>query len=120
MKERLIELRKKLGLNQEAFGEPLNLTRSTIGHYELGNRIMTDRTIADICRVYNVNEAWLRTGEGEMFATGKSIDAELTALIAELVNTDDDWVKNCIVKFLKLSPQSRAIFKDFLREITET
>lgn len=114
MKERLIELRKKIGLSQEAFGAPINLSRSTITNYELGTRVIPDRTIADICRVYNVNEEWLRSGTGEMFDGGKSIDIELSALIAELINSDDEWLKTCIVKFLKLSPQAREAFKNFL------
>ena len=119
MKERLKQLRKVLGLNQKAFGEPLNISRSTVGNYELGERILTDRTISDICRVYNVNEEWLRNGNGEMFAIGKSLDAELSALVAELISSNDDWVKNCIVKFLKLSPQSKEILRSFINSIAD-
>lgn len=117
MKYRLIELRKSLGLSQKAFGEPLNISRSTIGNYELGERMLTDRTISDICRVYNVNEEWLRYGTGEMLSSGTNLDAELTSLVADLVNSDDEWLKNCIVHFLKLSPQSREVFKTFLSDI---
>lgn len=119
LKERLKILRKSLGLSQKAFGEPLHLTGSGIANYEQGLRTLTDRTISDICRVYNVSETWLRNGEGEMLAEGQSIDAELSALVAELINSDDEWLKNCIVRFLKLSPQSREIFKNFLSELFE-
>lgn len=118
MKDRLIELRKKLKLSQEAFGAPLNLSRSAIANYEQGIRIITDRTISDICRVYNVNETWLRTGDGEMLNDGSDLDAELSALVAELIKSDDEWLKNCVVKFLKLSPQSKEAFKNFLQDIT--
>lgn len=118
MRERLIELRKNLGLNQEAFGAPLNLTRSAISNYEKGLRRLTDRTISDICRVYGVNEEWLRNGTGEMLNSGTSIDAELSALIADLIKSDDEWLKNCIVRFLKLSPQTREVFKNFLSDIS--
>ncbi len=31
-----------------------------------GSTGVSDRTIADICRVFGINETWLRTGEGEM------------------------------------------------------
>ena len=117
MKDRLIELRKKLGLSQKAFGAPLNISRSTVGNYELGERPLTDRTISDICRVYNVNEEWLRTGTGDMLSDGTSIDAELSLLVAELINSDDEWLKNCVVKFLKLSPQSKEMFKSFLNDL---
>ena len=34
---------------------------------EKGERIPSDRTIADICRVFGVNKIWLETGAGEPF-----------------------------------------------------
>ena len=119
MKERLKILRKTLGLSQKAFGEPLHLSGNGISNYEQGARPLTDRTISDICRVYNVSETWLRSGMGEMLTEGTSIDAELSALVAELINSDDEWLKNCIVRFLKLSPQSKEAFKSFLSELFE-
>lgn len=119
MKERLKQLRKVLGLNQKAFGEPLHLSGNGISNYEQGARPLTDRTIADICRVYSVNEEWLRNGNGEMFASGKSLDAELSALVAELINSDDEWMKQCIVKFLKLSPQSKEALRAFINELAD-
>ena len=119
MKERLIELRKCLGLTQKAFAEPLNVTHAAISSYEKGINAMTDRIISDICRVYNVSEIWLRTGEGQMFVSGNNVDAELSRLVAELINSDDDWLKNCIVKFLKLSPQSKEALKAFINELAD-
>lgn len=115
--ERLIELRKMLSLNQEAFGKPLNLSRSAVASYEVGRRSLTDRTIADICRVYSINEEWLRTGNGEMFVNDKLRDVELSALVADLINSDDEWIKECVIHFLKLSPQSKERFKNFLSDL---
>lgn len=117
MKDRLIELRKSLRLSQKAFGEPLNLSRSAVANYEQGAQVIPDRVISDICRVYTVNETWLRTGVGEMLTEGTSVDAELLTLVGELVKSDDEWLKNCIVRFLKLSPQSKEAFKSFLSDL---
>lgn len=117
MKNRLVLLRKQLGLNQEQFAEPINLSRAAVANYEAGRRTLTDRTISDICRVYNVNEDWLRTGQGEMFNNETNIDIELSMLIADLINSDDEWVKNCIISFLKLSPQTKEAFKNFLTDL---
>lgn len=118
MEERLIKLRKSLGLSQEAFSKPLNLSRTAVASYEKGHRPLTYRTISDICRVYGVNEEWLRTGNGKMLKDESSLDTELSVLVAELINSNDEWLKNCVVKFLKLSPQSKETFKKFLEEIT--
>ena len=67
MNERIKELREALGLNQEEFGTRISVQRSTICGYELGNRTPRESTIASICREFNVNETWLRTGDGDMF-----------------------------------------------------
>jgi len=60
-------LRKTLGLTQAAFAEKIGLKQASIGLYENEQRNVLDRTISDICREFNVNEEWLRTGEGEVF-----------------------------------------------------
>lgn len=67
MKERLKELRKALGLKQYEFAEKLNIKRTTYTNYETGLNNPTDAVIGLICRTFNVNEKWLRKGEGEMF-----------------------------------------------------
>ena len=69
MNERIIELRKALGLSQSEFGEKLGMARTSISSIEVKKTIVTDRTIISICTIYNVNEEWLRTGVGEMFNT---------------------------------------------------
>ena len=67
MNERIKELRKSLGLTQLEFGEQVGVKANTIGNYEIGLRTPSDAVIRAICREFNVNENWLRTGEGEMF-----------------------------------------------------
>ena len=68
MNERLKELRKALGFkNQQEFADALNIKRGTIANYEIGRNEPIDAVITLICSKFNVNENWLRTGEGEMF-----------------------------------------------------
>lgn len=67
MNERLKELRERLGLNQVEFGTRIGVQRSTVSNYEQGLRVPIDAVITLICREFNVNETWLRTGEGDMF-----------------------------------------------------
>lgn len=65
--ERLKELRKHLGLTQAKLGERLGASRDVIANIE-NNRVELDITKAKlIVAEFNVNEDWLRTGEGEMF-----------------------------------------------------
>ena len=65
--DRLKELRKELKLSQDEFAKKLNIGRSSIANYESGAREPISSVIALICKTWNVNESWLRNGEGKMF-----------------------------------------------------
>ena len=65
--ERIKQHRKETGLNQSEYAERLGVKQGIISAMEKGNRNVSDRTIRAICSEFNVNENWLRTGEGEMF-----------------------------------------------------
>lgn len=67
MKERIKILRKNLGLTLEEFGRKLGVTKTTISRIENGVNSVTEQMLTSICHTYNVNEDWLRTGDGEMF-----------------------------------------------------
>lgn len=60
-------IRNELKLTQAFFAEKIGLKQAAIGLYENGQRNIGDRVITDICREFNVNEDWLRNGNGEMF-----------------------------------------------------
>ena len=53
--ERLQYLRKQLKLTTRAFGASINMSGGAITNMEKGQRNITDRTVKDICREYNVN-----------------------------------------------------------------
>ncbi|MCQ2017445.1 helix-turn-helix domain-containing protein [Clostridium butyricum] len=68
MNERFKEIRLKLNLTQEEFGERIGIkSRAHISALESGRRTLIDRIITDVCREFNVNEDWLRFGNGETF-----------------------------------------------------
>lgn len=66
MQERIKQVRQMSGKTQLQFAEEIGLSRNYIAMIEIGQREPSDRTISDICREFNINEHWLRTGEGEM------------------------------------------------------
>lgn len=65
--ERLKLLRKELGLTQSAFAERIGSVQNTVTGYESGRRNPSAPVVSLICREFNVNEEWLRTGKGPMF-----------------------------------------------------
>lgn len=63
--QRIKFLRKeRLHITQEEFASSIKISRSNLGSIETGRIALTDRVISDICEKYNVNENWLRSGEG--------------------------------------------------------
>lgn len=115
MKDRLKELRKKLGLTQKKFAEKLGISRNNIASYETGKSNPGSSIIQLICRVYNVNETWLRTGEGEMFTAADS------NLIDNLVKKYDlDQLEAAIVtEYINLGTESRKIFRAYLDGVVQ-
>lgn len=88
--QRVFDLRKQVGLNQAEFGKRIGVTRSAICNYENGSRAIGEQTILSICREFNVNEAWLRTGQGDMFQP-KTRSDEIEAFMKEILRDDSDF-----------------------------
>lgn len=105
MKERLKQLRKAIGLNQQEFAEKLKIGRSTIANYEAGTREPIEAVISLICKTWNVNENWLRTGEGEMFIEADQKD-EIQRMVDEMLANDSaDLKRRLVAAILRLSPE---------------
>ena len=111
LKERIRKLRKALDLTQQKFADRLYVKRNTVGQWEIGRNELTDAAILSICREFNVNEKWLRTGNGEMFEelTEQQKILKYTGL---LLNDKDSVVANAIqtliVTYEQLDDASKA------------
>ena len=90
------------------------ITRATIAAYEGDHLDVSDRTIKDICRVHNINEQWLRTGEGPMFKQQSDIDNQLAAEVAKLIRSEDEFTKKLIHAYLSLPDDAKDKVKDFV------
>ena len=66
MKNRIRAVRKDAHLTQSEFGERISVTAAAVGNYETGLRIPSNSVISFICKEFDINEQWLRTGEGDM------------------------------------------------------
>lgn len=99
MNERIRELRKALGLTLDKFGERVGLKKSSLSQIENGVNGVTDQLFKSICREFNVNENWLRTGEGEMFVQ-KTLDDEIASFIQSIQLEKDDSFKKKFIKML--------------------
>ena len=117
MNERIKELRKSLGLTQLEFGEQVGVKANTIGNYEIGLRTPSDAVIRAICREFNVNENWLRTGDGEMF---NPQDEKLAAFVGSLVADDSEPFKRRMVELLAdLTPEEWKLLERMAERLTK-
>lgn len=98
--QRIKQIRNSKKLTQDDFAEIIGLTKNFISLIETGNRTPSDRTISDICRVFHVNESWLRTGDGEMFKPVNR-DAELAAFLGDIMKDEDDDYRRRLLSVLQ-------------------
>lgn len=117
MHERIKHLRKDiLHLTQDEFASAIKISRSNLGNIETGRINITDRIVSDICEHFNVNEIWLRIGEGSPILS-QSKDEELSALLGALLNNPEDTLqKRFITALLKLPPESWIIIANELEK----
>ena len=119
MKDRIKEVRKALKLNQTEFGARLGIKQTTVAGYETGAKNPMDSVILSICREYNVNETWLRTGEGEMFVEKSRMDT-IAEFAADLFNTDMKFKRDLIEVLAKLDESSWKELEKIAKMFIET
>lgn len=106
MNTRISFIIKELKVTKSEFAKRLGVSAAFISQVCSGSSGISDRTISDICREFNVNEVWLRTGEGEPFEEETREEAILRfatqtikgsnefrkAMVSMLAQLDaDDW-----------------------------
>ena len=117
MKDRLKKLRKTLDLTQQAFADRIGMKQNTIAQYEMGRTIPSDAIIFSICREFNVNENWLRTGEGDMFLK-MSRDEQIEEFVGNLLQGEEDSFKRRLISGLAaLDENGWKVLEDFLDSI---
>lgn len=89
MKERIKKLRKEMHLTQQEFADKVGISRNNVATYEVGKSNPGEAVITLICRTFQVNETWLRTGEGEMF-DNTARNNELFQWADRLAHEDDE------------------------------
>lgn len=98
MPARLKYLRHVLNLSQQSFADSLGISRGNIAAYEVGKNNLSQSAISLICRVYNVNEIWLRSGSGDVFISSGDIAGRMKFLRNVLKFTQQDLANKIGVK----------------------
>lgn len=119
MNERIKELRKALGLTQQDFADRIGSVQNTITGYETGRRAPSNQVVALICREFNVNENWLRTGEGQMFIQ-VSRDEEIAAFIGDVLSGETgDFRRRLISVLSRLDTDQWELLEHIAEELAQ-
>lgn len=118
MNERIKELRKALNLTQQEFADRIHISRGALAVYEIGRNEPIDAVIALICREFDVNEHWLRTGEGEMFIQ-KSRSDEISAFVGDILRDDSNFQQKFISVLARMTPDEWKLLERKVLELAE-
>lgn len=106
-------LRKNLNLSQETFGNKLGVTGAGISKIESGQRKLTEQMLLMICIEFNINENWLRYGDGEIFRQKLTTGIEQLAEYYQL----DELDKRIINEYSMLDDKKRKVIKEYIMRI---
>lgn len=117
LRDRIANIRNLLHKSQEEFGNILGVTKSTISLLETKKREPSERLLRDICREFDVNEVWLRTGEGgddNMFTKINQEDRYSISL-GRLTVSENKFIQNAIITLEKTDPEKLKVIEEFMK-----
>lgn len=86
IKDRLKELRKRLGLKQRDVAERLEMNVGTVGAWECGSEKIPKTRLYQICNEYNVSRDWLERGVGDMFVPVEESENDFIEVMRSMYN----------------------------------
>jgi transcriptional regulator with XRE-family HTH domain len=103
-KDRFLFVIERNECSKSKAAEKLGISAAYVSQICSGVRIPGDRTISDICREFNVNEIWLRTGEGEPFEA-ESRDEEIMRFAAQTIKGSNEFRKAMVSMLAQLDAE---------------
>ena len=122
--ERVKQIRKNKGMTLEKFGERVGVTKQTVSRIENGVNALTEQMLLSVCRECDVNEQWLRTGEGEMFKE-RSPSEEIGYYVEDLLEYDGhgnpfyDMIIEMMKTYVELDEKSQAVIRGYFQTVSD-
>ncbi|MCI8770014.1 MAG: helix-turn-helix transcriptional regulator [Lachnospiraceae bacterium] len=115
--EQIRYLRKEiLNKTQKEFGIQIGLKPNSVSDIESGKNKPTKQTIKSICREFNINEEWLRTGTGEMKGDN-NLEERFLSNISNLKHTDDETIVRWVNAVAETNPAVLREIEKFMRKV---
>ena len=119
--ERIRAVRKsdRVHMTLDEFGDKIGVKKTAVSRIENGVNNLTDTMKLAICREFGVNQEWLETGEGEMFAPDPQDEISQIVKKYHLAPGMDAIFR----QMAKLPDDAQEVLLDFIkktaRELTE-
>ena len=111
MADRISKVIRDKEKTKTAFSDRINVSQAFVSQMCSGLKVPSDRTIADICREFNVNENWLRTGRGDPYIQ-LSRDEELAQFFGEVMKGEDpDFRRRLLSVMSRLTTDEWALLE---------
>ena len=94
--DRIKEVRKVIGLTQAKFAEQIAISASYLAELEHSTKTVNERILRLIVGEFNVNEHWLRTGDGEMF--NPDVDAKIVRVVSLYRSLDKPFQECALIQ----------------------
>lgn len=117
MKDRIKKIRKELDLTQQGFAEKIGTTANVLTNYETGRRNPSASVINNICKTFDVNETWLRTGEGEMLVQ-RTRNQVITDFLGDLIMEEATFKKRLIEALAELDERDWESLEKLATKLT--
>ena len=117
--ERITKVIKDKAKTKTEFAEKLNISQSFVSRLASGEKEPSDRTIADICREFDVNEDWLRTGQGDPYVQ-LSRDEELAQFFGNVMKGEDpDFRRRLLSVMSRLTTDEWALLEQMAWKLVD-
>lgn len=111
MADRISKVIRDKEKTKTAFSDRINVSQAFVSQMCSGLKVPSDRTIADICREYDVNEDWLRTGRGDPYIQ-LSRDEALAQFFGEVMQGEDpDFRRRLLSVMSRLTTDEWALLE---------
>lgn len=119
MADRISKVIRDKEKTKTAFSDRINVSQAFVSQMCSGLKVPSDRTIADICREYDVNEDWLRTGRGDPYIQ-LSRDEELAQFFGEVMKGEDpDFRRRLLSVMSRLTTDEWALLEQMAWKLVD-